>query len=77
MLCARQVEFSASGWSLVQRSPTKCDVTKCDLEPSTMRRPWPAGAIVKKERSLKVRYTFCNAADKSILGAVSATHVDI
>ena len=26
-----QVEVSASGWSLVQRSPTYCDVSECDL----------------------------------------------
>jgi hypothetical protein len=31
-----QVELSATGWSLVQRSPTECDT-----EASTMRRPWP------------------------------------
>ena len=27
--------------SLVQRSPTECDVSLCDLETSRMRRPWP------------------------------------
>jgi len=31
-----QVEVSASGRSLVQRSPTECD-----RESSIMRRPWP------------------------------------
>jgi hypothetical protein len=37
-----QVEVSASGWSLVQRSPTECDVSKkCDREASIMRRPRP------------------------------------
>ena len=34
-----QVEVSASGWSLVQRSP------ECDHESSIMRRPWPTGAV--------------------------------
>jgi hypothetical protein len=30
-----QVEVSAKGWSLVQRSPTECDVsTVCDREAS-------------------------------------------
>jgi hypothetical protein len=30
-----QVEVSATGWSLVQRSPTECGVsTKCDREAS-------------------------------------------
>jgi hypothetical protein len=37
-----QVEVSATGWSLVQRSPTECGVSKvCDREASTMRRPCP------------------------------------
>ena len=34
-----QVEISASGWSLVQRSPTECGVSECNHESSTMRRP--------------------------------------
>jgi hypothetical protein len=29
----------ASGWSLVQRSPTECDVSEYDREASTKRRP--------------------------------------
>ena len=37
-----QVEVSATGRSLVQRSPTEC-VSECDSEASTMRRPWPPG----------------------------------
>jgi hypothetical protein len=36
-----EVEVSASGWSLIQRSPTKCGVSECDREASTMTRPWP------------------------------------
>ena len=36
-----QVEVSASGWSLVQRSSTECGVSECDHEVSIMRRPWP------------------------------------
>jgi hypothetical protein len=38
-----QVEFSASGWSLVQSSRNECDVSKCDREASTTRKPWPTG----------------------------------
>jgi hypothetical protein len=38
-----QVEVSASGLSLVQRSPTDCGVSECDRESSTMRRLWPTG----------------------------------
>ena len=37
-----QVGVSASGLSLVQRSPTECGVSGCDHEASTMRRPWPS-----------------------------------
>jgi hypothetical protein len=42
VLCC-QVEVSASGWSLVQRSPTECTVSECDREASIMKRPWPTG----------------------------------
>jgi len=35
-----QVDVSASGWSLAQRSPTKSGVFECDHESLTMRRPW-------------------------------------
>jgi hypothetical protein len=38
-----QVEVSATGSSLVQRSPTECGVSECDREISMMRRPWPTG----------------------------------
>ena len=39
-----QLQVSASGWSLVQRSPTDCGVSECDSESSIMRRPWPTVA---------------------------------
>jgi hypothetical protein len=29
VLCVWQVEVSATGWSLVQRSPTDCGVSLC------------------------------------------------
>ena len=35
-----QVEFFASCWSLVQKSPTECSVSECDHEPPIMRRTW-------------------------------------
>ena len=41
VLCVVQVEVSASGRSLVQRSPTECGVSKCDRETSIRRKPWP------------------------------------
>ena len=46
-----QVQVSASGWSLVQRTPTECGVSEWDNESSTMMRPWPTMgccAMVKK-----------------------------
>ena len=41
LLC--QVEISATGRSVVQRSRTECGVSECDTEASTMRSPWPTG----------------------------------
>jgi len=48
-LCC-QVEVSASGWSLVQRSPTDWCVAVCDLETSWMRRPWPTEGCHAKNK---------------------------
>jgi len=36
-----QVEF----YALVQRSHTECDVSECDHEASTVRRPWSTKAV--------------------------------
>jgi hypothetical protein len=36
-----QVEVSARGRSLIQRSRTVYGVSDCDRKASTMRRPWP------------------------------------
>jgi hypothetical protein len=44
------VDVCASCWSLVQGSPTDCDVSECDRETSTMRSFWPSkvcGAMKK------------------------------
>ena len=38
-----QVEVSGTGRSHVQRSPTECGVSVCDLETSTRRRLGPVG----------------------------------
>ena len=45
-----QVEVSVTGRLLVHRSPTDCDVTVCDLETSTIRRPWSELSSYVKER---------------------------
>jgi len=42
-----------SGWSLVQRSPPGCGVSKCDREALIMRKPWPTrGCWVTKNYNL-------------------------
>jgi len=54
-----QVEVSASGWLLIQRSPTECGVSERDHESSIMRRPWPTMiycAIVKKPERKPLRW---------------------
>jgi len=37
--CVLSVDFSASGWSLVQRSPTQSGVSECNREASITRMP--------------------------------------
>jgi hypothetical protein len=49
-----QVEVFATGQLLVQRSPTECGVSECDLEISIMRRPRPARGC----RATKKRLTY-------------------
>ena len=43
-----QVDVSATSWPLVQRSPTDCGVSLCDLETSWMGRLWPTGGCRAK-----------------------------
>jgi len=45
-----QVEVSETSRSLVQRSPTDCGVSECDLETLWMRRPWKASGRRDKEK---------------------------
>jgi len=40
VMCCR-IDVSASGRSLVQRSPTNCGVSECDPEVPTARWTWP------------------------------------
>jgi len=48
-----QVQVSASGLSLIQRSPKECGVPECDREASAMRRPWPnTGCCARCTREL-------------------------
>jgi hypothetical protein len=64
-----QVEVSASGRSLVQRSPTECGVS-CDREASIMRRPWPTRGccvIGKKTGLLANREIFSLCGNQRII----------
>jgi len=42
-----QVEVSATGPSLIQRSPTECDVFECDREALIKRKTWPIEGLLK------------------------------
>ena len=46
-----QVVFSATGRSLIQRSPNEYGVPVCDLETSTMRRPRPERGCCTTKRN--------------------------
>jgi hypothetical protein len=48
-----QVEVSATGRSLVQRSPTECGVSEYDLGTSIMRRPRPTRDIEARNNKKK------------------------
>jgi hypothetical protein len=52
-----QVDVSASGWLLVQRSPIECGVSECDVEASVMRWPWSARACCSMGRNKIARIT--------------------
>jgi hypothetical protein len=47
-----QVEFSASGWLLAQRSRTGYGASACDREASIMRRPCPTRACRVMEKNM-------------------------
>ena len=42
-----QVEVSATGRSLVKRSPADCGVSEFDREALIMRRPWPSKGLLR------------------------------
>jgi hypothetical protein len=49
---------SASGRSLVKRSPTEYGVSECDREVSILRRPWPTRGFQATGKKLDKRLTF-------------------
>ena len=52
VVCCCQVEVCAAGRSLVQRSPTECDLSECDREASTIRRAWLTGGCRAMEKTV-------------------------
>ena len=56
-----QVEVSAKGRSLVQRSPTECGVAECDVEISIMRRLRPTGGRGAVQPRQNKSYTLYHA----------------
>ena len=57
-----QLEVSASGWSLVQRSPTECGVSECNREaPSgeAMTRKWGEAPQETRNGELQWQGHFC------------------
>jgi hypothetical protein len=54
--CVVRLKVSATGRSLVQRSPTECGVSECDIEIPTVRR----SGLMRDQEMLKEE--FCSAA---------------
>ena len=54
-----QVEFPASVWSLVQRSPTECDVSECDREVLIIRRLLPTSGWCSMENKNSLPSVTC------------------
>ena len=54
-LCCR-LEVSATGRSLVQRSPTECGVSECDGEASIIRWHRPTGGLLSHQMKEKLMY---------------------
>ena len=52
-----KVEFSELGCSVVQRSPTKFGVSKCDNEASIKRRSWPTRGFCVMENNVYITVT--------------------
>ena len=50
-----QVEFSATGRSLVQKSVTERGASKCDLGTSVMRRPWSTRAVESSKNNQLIK----------------------
>jgi len=49
-----QIEVSAMGRSLVQRSPTEYGVSECGLEASISSMPWPPSAAIVPQKIMRI-----------------------
>jgi hypothetical protein len=47
-----QVEVSASGLSLVHRSPNDCGVSESNRQSSIIRKPWPSMGLLGSLKNL-------------------------
>ena len=56
VVCCR-VEFSATGWSLVQSSPTESDVSECDREASKITA-WSTTGFTATDKKNTFSYTY-------------------
>ena len=54
-----QIQVSASGWSLVQRSPTDCGVSEYEREASTTRSSLPIRGCLVMVRTLLILSSTC------------------
>ena len=63
-----QVEVSASGRSIVQRSATGCAVSECDCEPSIIRRPWPTRGHMTED--ILGKYDVANTLQMTLFGNI-------
>jgi len=63
-----QVEVSATGLSLAQRSPTECDVSECESETSITRRHWPTRGCcaIKKIRNKNLFARSCRGIEACV-----------
>ena len=52
-----QVQAYATGWSLVQRIPTKRGVSECECEVSIMRITWPTRGCCAKTKKKSVLFS--------------------
>jgi hypothetical protein len=74
VLCVCQVQVSATGWSLVQRSPTECHVIVCDLETSRMRRLKRTSGLWKPVKEERDSFSDINLISLSLAPAHTHTH---